>query len=372
MKIVTDKEKEIIRNVYKVLEDAESSENIRFSDDDREFLKELMSDADEYDDYVVKLRKINIDERAKRLLQKIEPKRNIKHSHRRLVYVITAAAVIALSMLVWRDNNMSDVSQPVIVAADAPVISKPTLITLSNDKHELTTENVSEAIALSKKTKEVSPADSEIEDITIVIPAKYTYKIDLPDGSEVILNANSSLTLPEQFTGDSRIVKLKGEAYFNIKKSDKPFIVSANNSYVKVYGTEFNVNARDSVNTKTILVSGSVGVGQTNREPVIIKPNQMAVVNAHDLSCVVTEVDVSIYIDWINGNITADLTPMIDIINEVEAWYDVEFAYSEEEIKDIKLSFTMSKNSSIESLVDVIEMASGKSINLIDGKYEVE
>lgn len=53
---------------------------------------------------------------------------------------------------------------------------------------------------------------------------------------------------------------MKGNAYFCVtKKNDKPFVVRAGEFSLKVYGTEFNVNAYDYQNIETVLVNGSIG-----------------------------------------------------------------------------------------------------------------
>ena len=64
----------------------------------------------------------------------------------------------------------------------------------------------------------------------------------LSDGSSVSLNSCSALTYPVPFTGDVREVKLTGEAYFDVTKSDKPFIVKMADIDVRVLGTSFNLS----------------------------------------------------------------------------------------------------------------------------------
>src|SRR5690606_2603405 len=66
----------------------------------------------------------------------------------------------------------------------------------------------------------------------------------LPDGSTVLLNNNSSLDFPQQFTGDTREVILKGEAYFDIKPdASRPFIIHTGKVKTRVLGTAFNIRA---------------------------------------------------------------------------------------------------------------------------------
>lgn len=65
----------------------------------------------------------------------------------------------------------------------------------------------------------------------------------LPDGTQVWLNKNSTITL-ENFSGSDRIVKLVGEAYFKVVKDpSRPFTILAGSSKTRVLGTEFVLKA---------------------------------------------------------------------------------------------------------------------------------
>lgn len=112
---------------------------------------------------------------------------------------------------------------------------------------------------------------------TITTPRGGKYQLGLPDGSQVWLNAASSITFPTVFTGDARQVTIAGEAYFEVKKnSNHPFVILAGSTRVDVLGTNFNVNAYDDeAALKVALLSGSVNV--TRGETVMqIKPGQEA------------------------------------------------------------------------------------------------
>ena len=94
---------------------------------------------------------------------------------------------------------------------------------------------------------------------TLIVPAGYTYNVELIDGSEVILNAGSRLRYPVAGNGEIREVELNGEAYFKVTKSSLPFIVKMSDSFVKVYGTEFNANNDGEGDIEVVLVKGRVG-----------------------------------------------------------------------------------------------------------------
>ncbi len=82
----------------------------------------------------------------------------------------------------------------------------------------------------------------------------------LPDGTKVVLNYNSTLTFPEGLAGNSRVVSLEGEAFFDVAPDAKhPFIIQANGTEIKVVGTSFNVKAYDKA-VRVDVKSGKVEV----------------------------------------------------------------------------------------------------------------
>ncbi len=97
---------------------------------------------------------------------------------------------------------------------------------------------------------------------TVVVPAGQRVNIMLPDGTNVWLNARTTLRYPFAFRSDRREVQLDGEAYFDVAKDKKhPFIVETSKANVEVYGTQFNVEAyADRDEFETTLMAGSVKV----------------------------------------------------------------------------------------------------------------
>lgn len=112
-----------------------------------------------------------------------------------------------------------------------------------------------------------------------------TQRIPLEDGSIVVLKKNSSISFPEHFGRKNRLVYLKGEAFFQIKRNpSKPFIVSTGNLVTKVLGTSFTVKSYEKSGTVEVQVkTGRVSVYETadkksvNRNGVILTPNQKIV-----------------------------------------------------------------------------------------------
>jgi len=117
---------------------------------------------------------------------------------------------------------------------------------------------------------------------SIFVPFGKTRELVLPDGTKVKLNSGSTITWPQSFAKNTRVVTLKGEGYFEVTKNPrKPFLVVTDELTVKVLGTVFNVKAyADDQNTETTLLKGKVQVQLKDRpeKTIILLPNEKLVV----------------------------------------------------------------------------------------------
>lgn len=109
-------------------------------------------------------------------------------------------------------------------------------------------------------------------------------KIQLPDGSQVWINASSKLSYPKTFSPKSREVYLDGEAYFDVVHDPAhPFIVHTSAIDIKALGTAFNVKSYDADPTiEATLIHGSIEVsrpGQPNSPTILLKPHEKLVLN---------------------------------------------------------------------------------------------
>ncbi len=161
-------------------------------------------------------------------------------------------------------------------------------------------------------------------------------KFTLPDGSMVNLNSTSSITYPEVFSDNIRSIKLEGEAFFNVTKNpEKPFIVESNGLLTIVLGTSFNIRAfRDNpvevtVATGIVRVSPAITDGQSGLDSNVVqgellKPNQQAHFNPHDLSITVSNVELGSYLAWKSNTLFFEMVPFARVITTLERWYNIE------------------------------------------------
>jgi len=175
---------------------------------------------------------------------------------------------------------------------------------------------------------QASGKDTDVESFNAIdVPAGGQYKVVLPDGTAVWLNALSRLTYPTTFSGKSREVKLAGEAYFEVaKNAAKPFIVRVNEMNVTVLGTHFNINAYDKRRYKTTLVEGSVQLSKSARQ-ALLKPGQQGIVDADQERISVASVNVNKIVAWKNGYFMFQDDSIKEIMAQISRWYDVDVAF---------------------------------------------
>jgi len=194
------------------------------------------------------------------------------------------------------------------------------------------------------------------EQNTISTPNGGQWQIRLPDGSQVWLNAASSLTFPTTFNhAVNRIVKLSGEGYFEITKdSAHPFIVISDNQRVEVLGTHFNINSyHDEPNVKTTLLEGRVKVSLLgNAKPMILKPGEQSIVTGKELT--VKSVDIDEVMAWKNGYFQFDDEPISSVMRKVARWYNIDVHYSDS-INIDRMNGRVSRNNNISQVIKALE-----------------
>lgn len=133
------------------------------------------------------------------------------------------------------------------------------------------------AFGLGYFTQITRESDEPVAMQTISVPAGQCVNLTLPDGSNIWLNAQTTIQYPVSFNKQKRQVKLDGEAYFEVAKDAKrPFIVNTKECSVEVLGTKFNVDAYSSRDKfETVLMEGSVKVSLCSNpsEAILLKPN---------------------------------------------------------------------------------------------------
>lgn len=194
--------------------------------------------------------------------------------------------------------------------------------------------------------------------------------ITLGDGSIVKLNAESSITFPEVFSGEIRDISLVGEAFFEVKRNpSKPFVIQSGDLQTTVLGTSFNVEAYPGEEEiKVTVATGKVKVshGPGRAEASILTPGQQ--VRYHTITKAVEKREVSLasFLDWREGIIRFDDIPLKKALKILERWFDTEIWLENPALGECYIKSTYRQ----ESLENILE--SMKFINALEYEFQDE
>lgn len=203
-----------------------------------------------------------------------------------------------------------------------------------------------------KVTNSAPVAGEVLKYNTLETPVGGQYQITLPDGTNVWLNAVSSIKFPASFAKQEfRKVELRGEAYFEVAKDkNQPFRVATSKQEVEVVGTHFNINAyADELTVKTTLLEGSVRVNGA-----LLKPGQQSMVSSNDLK--ILKADVEAAVAWKNGLFMFDNERLENVMRKISKWYGVEVKYNNEEVKELIFGGTVSRFNNVSKVLRMMEL----------------
>jgi transmembrane sensor len=356
---------------------------ITASDDNQRLFEELTDPATIRSGLHV-MENVDADAARERIKSKISfTDKEIPRAKKRwMPYSTAAAIVVAAGLIVFFMVNRK--TKPGKEIAKTNLI-KPggnyAVLTLSNGK----TINLNEAknglIDSTNGNDVLKTADGQInyeshsnatnEYHVVTTPAGGQYSIALPDGSIVRLNSLSSLGYNvNNIPGSTRVVELKGEAYFEVapisilegeEQKRIPFIVMANGMRVEVLGTHFNVNAYgDEPSVSCTLLEGKVRVSSQlaegsqelrvgSRE---LMPGEQGRVDKRGVISVNDNIDVDEVVAWKNGLFVFKDSEIGNVMRQIGRWYDAEIVY--EGKTDHHFNATIYRNEPIEKLLHVL------------------
>ena len=282
----------------------------------------------------------------------------------RLLPRIVAAASILLSVsiggyFIWHKNSVD----PTMITAknDIPPGHNQATLTLANGQRILLTKglysNLTQGTTAIKINDGITytaglkgnAATTIYNTLSTANGEQSPYPLILPDGSKVWLNAQSSITFPTAFNGKERIVKITGEALFEVYHNAKqPFKVQTQTQTIEDIGTIFNVNAyaNESV-TKTTLIAGKVKVND-----VFLEPGQQT-----DGSHIKT-VNTKRYTAWKNGDFYFEDDNIQTVMRQLSRWYNIEVGY-EGNIPTDGFNARISRSKNISAILQILENTKG-------------
>jgi transmembrane sensor len=178
----------------------------------------------------------------------------------------------------------------------------------------------------------------------------------LEDSTQVWLNAASSLEIPDQFDNKKREVFLSGEAYFDVKHTDKiPFIIHTGNVSTIVLGTAFNIKAYPGQENITISVSrGKVKITRPDGWETTLTKGQQVKLNEGGQEAWEKRVPAELIAGWQQGNLAYDDETLTDIISDMERVYNVNIRITNQSVSNLRISTSFKREIGIEQALQVL------------------
>jgi ferric-dicitrate binding protein FerR (iron transport regulator) len=191
---------------------------------------------------------------------------------------------------------------------------------------------------------------------TIRTPRGRQYQLTLPDGSQVWLNAASSITFPPVFDSRTRKITVQGEVYLEVAKdARRPFLVNVNDKEtVEVLGTHFNINAyEDEPYIRTTLIEGSVKVARGELTS-LLKPGEQAMVNSKGALQKSTEVNIEQVIAWTKGKLAINSADFQGLMRQISRWYDVDVVFTGQ-MPDLRVGGFIRRDVNVSTVLDFLK-----------------
>lgn len=206
-------------------------------------------------------------------------------------------------------------------------------------------------------TKDTAPSGQMIVQQEAPKPAVYSGKqvLNLPDGTQVILNENSELTYGQAFGALNREVTLTGEASFDVTHDPtRPFIVRTGKVQTKVLGTAFNISAYPEQNQITVTVlRGLVEVGDDQHVYGEIQPDQQIAVNTTTYDYVRRDANAAEAVVWQSDFLVLDDVTLEEAAIRIGKKFHVKITFENPALKKCKFYGSFLND---EDLTDILTM----------------
>lgn len=197
---------------------------------------------------------------------------------------------------------------------------------------------------------------------------------DLPDGTSVELNRNTTVKYPDHFAGNSREISIFGEAFFEVAPDrEMPFIIHASGLDIKVVGTSFNVDARPgsdlirvTVNTGKVLVypSGTPELKVENAG-LLLSAGEMATYSPETGHIQRSANDDLNVLSWKTGILTFRESRLADVLKALENKYETRFVVDKPEVLNQRLTARF-ENESLDNVLETLSLIFNVSVEKKD------
>lgn len=176
--------------------------------------------------------------------------------------------------------------------------------------------------------------------------------ITLPDGSKILLHKTAQLDYKSGFTANTREVTLHGEAYFDIHRDSRPFIVHTASIRTIVLGTAFNINANDERDIVITVTKGKVKVENAKGEFSILHRNEQLTVDSVRLQKL--QVNIREALAWKKTWLLFNDVPLREAMDSLAGRYHLSVSYVKAGAQNCPVTASFSGQESLDQMINVL------------------
>ncbi|MDP2335962.1 MAG: FecR domain-containing protein [Bacteroidota bacterium] len=196
---------------------------------------------------------------------------------------------------------------------------------------------------------------AEVSMQEVFVPKGQVNQVFLADGTRIWVNSETRLSIPSVFARNERVVRLNGEAFFEVAKDKKrPFRVEVNGQQIEVLGTSFNVRAYESSNKiETTLETGQIQL-RTGNQTNLIKPGEQSLYDKTNKRLIISKVDPGTFSSWKDGRYEFQNEDLIEVFKVIERWCDVEIIADEAYFSGMHFSGVIKRNKDAKHFLELL------------------
>lgn len=199
------------------------------------------------------------------------------------------------------------------------------------------------------------------------------YGIVLPDGSQVWLNAASSLRFPTHFSTTERVVALSGEAWFDVQHAEQlPFRIQSGSITTSVMGTAFDIKAYPGEQTVRVAVQrGKVKVAASHQQLALLEKGRQVTITVNGVAReqAVNPEEVA---GWRKGHLFYKDETLLAIVADLQRLFNVSITIHRASLQQEQLTVSLDKNAGLKSCLDMICTITDSHLNNNKGVYTIE
>ncbi|WP_336616515.1 FecR family protein [Bacteroides acidifaciens] len=274
---------------------------------------------------------------ASSIIEKTRLKIRKDVTRRRRNYFLITSASIAASILICistiyflnQTTNDNIDFQTIAKGMDSQTVDEVTLITakeqLNLDEDAFIKYSKEGKVAVNSQVlkEEEEKVKDEQEYNQLLVPPGKRARIELSDGTRLIVNSQSKVIYPRRFKGDIRKIYAQGEVFLEVAHDKKhPFIVESEDFNLRVLGTKFNISNYKGSATNIVLVEGAVEVTDRNEKKAQLAPRDLLNIAGGAITGQ-KQVDVAEYISWVDGIMLLNGNDLSQIIQKLSIYYGI-------------------------------------------------